>query len=735
MKRILVPLLILVLTVPQVSLRPFDEHVVYVSETVTYLVDANPLTGSSTVEYKSTITIRNKGQSRVEHRFTQRIIGVNASTLMLPREARLTQVSEDVCLAEWVVQVDPGTKIFEVSGRPLSLPIEFNASLRVNGAKPNYTSAYGVFFINSEEGDDVEWVIRLRNTNPVLLNPSTNTSSKPPLFVSISITLPEKYFENITFIPPVNMTSPIEKDSASWLFILREDAEINVKAVVEGFDDWGTIPLTPITISFSPIEESVMESMRSQMVSLNMSMVMMDMILSPLSNLTGLTSLMKDTLGNLSYGLKTTGNQTVMMSDALRAIGSGLGSAVSQLSKAALLLSTIMENISRVDFNQMRQWITLSNQTAEEILDQTYDMIVESENDLLEINNTLTTLRNNLTDPYQIALVDSAIARINILYSRLKNVEDQLESAKSYLNPVFEDLILFLNTLEEYRSNILSMGSNVSSGVSALSQVSSALYDVSSALKLIGEANIMMGENLTSVTPMLENATSGLENVQSSLNENMTSLRKAYDELSMFLMLMEYEGNRTSLMAPELQNEGSIVFQPVLTYEENLLKLNALFFSNDTRIGVRSVKVGYAGSFEGILLNGSRYFSDPSLIGIRVTDGSVTIESFRFYDKGNVLTIWSGQDVNLLFSRDSEITVDVDYSVASSLGERIETLSYSIIQPTFGKAVNITVKPGETPHPLETGLTIIVILLFAVSIIIVIVLVYALRRKEEIVVA
>ncbi|MEM2981186.1 MAG: hypothetical protein QW385_07495 [Thermoproteota archaeon] len=735
MRRILALLMILVLTVPQVGLTSYGEPLVSVSETVTYLVDVNPLTGSSTVEYKSTITVRNEGQSRVEHRFTQRITGVNASTLVLPREARLMQVSEDICLVEWLVQANPGTKIFEVSGRPLFLPIVFNASLRVNGAKPNYTSAYGAFFISSKEGDAVEWAIRLRNNNPVLLNPSTNTSSKPPLFISVSITLPEKYFEKIVFTPPVNMTSPFEKDSASWLFILQEDAEINVKAVVKGFDDWGTIPLTPITISFSPMEESVMESMRSQMVSLNMSMVMMNMILSPLSNLTGLISLMKDMLGNLSYGLKTTGNQTVVMSDALRAISSGLGSAVSQLSKAASLLSSITGNLSQVNFSQLQQELASFRQTAEEILDWTYGIVIESENDLLEINNTLTTLRNGLTDPDQIALVDSAIARVNLLYSRLKYVESQLESASSQLDPVFESLILLLNTLEEYRLSILAMGSGLSAGVSALSQVSSALYDLSSALKLIGEANIMMGENVTSIIPMLENATSGLENVQASLNENMTSLRKAYDELSMFLMLMEYKENRTRLLAPELQNGGSIFFQPVLTDEGGLLKLNALVFSNDTRIGVRSVKIGYTGSFEGIVLNGSRYFSDPSLTGMRVSGGSVIIEPFRFYDKGNVLTIWSGQDVNLLFSKDSEITVDVDYSIASNLGDRSEALSYSIIQPTLGKAVNITVKPGETTPPLKTGLTIIVILLSAASIIVVIVLVYALRRKEEIIVA
>jgi len=734
-KRALALLLILVLAVPQVGLKPSNESKVSVSETVTYIVDANPLTGNSTAEYKSTITVRNEGESTVEHRFTQRIIGVDASTLVLPREARLTRVSEDVCLVEWVVQADPGTKIFEVSGKPLSLPVEFNASLKVNGVKPNYTSAYGVFFINSKEGDVVEWKVRLRNTNHVLLNPLTNISSKPPLFISVSITLPGKYFGSIVFNPPVNMTSPLEKDSASWLFILREDAEINVKAVVEGFDDWGTIPLTPITISFSPMEESVMESMRSQMVSLNASIVMMNMILTPLNNLTGLTGLMKDMLGNLSYGLKTTGNQIVMMSDALRAISSGLGSAVSQLSQAASLISTIMENISMVDFNQLRQGLELSRQVAEKILNQTYSLIVESENDLLEVNNTLTTLRNDLTDPDQIALVDSAIARINILYSRLKTVESQLESAKSKLDPVFESLMLFLNTLEEYRSSILAMGSGLSSGISALSQVSSALYDISLALKLIGEANTMMGENVTSVIPMLENATSGLKDVQNSLSENMTSLRKAYDELSMFLMLMEYKENRTRLLAPELQNVGNIVFQPVLTNEENLVRLNALVFINDTRIGVRSVKVGYTGSLEGIVLNGSKYLSDPSIIGIRVSGGSVTIEPFRFYDEGNVLTIWNGQNVSLLFSSGSEITVDVDYSIASSLGERSETLSYSIMQPTFGKAVNITVKPGETTPPLKTGLTVIVILLSAVSIILIIVLVYMLRRKEEVIIA
>ncbi len=250
MRRVSAVFLTLILMLAAVD-PVFPEEQVYVSESIAYFVDLNPLTGNSTLEFKSTITVKNNGQSRVEHRFTQRIFGADASTLVLPGEAKLSEASEDFCLVEWVVQADPGTKIFEVSGKPLQLPLMVEASLRINGAVPNYTSAYGVFFVRSKEGDAAEWVIRLRNNKPVLLDPFTNVSSKPPMFVSISITIPSKYFRNIVFNPPANMTSPREKDSASWILILREEAEIRAEAVVDGFDDWGTIPLTTISISGS----------------------------------------------------------------------------------------------------------------------------------------------------------------------------------------------------------------------------------------------------------------------------------------------------------------------------------------------------------------------------------------------------------------------------------------------------------------------------------------------------
>jgi hypothetical protein len=734
MKRVQAVFLILMLMIPIVMKANPEETQVSVSESLTYLLDLNPLTGDSTVEFKSTVTVKNIGQSTVPYRFTQRLFKVNVSTLVLPPEARIQQDSGDFCVVEWVVQANPGTSVFEVSGKPLWLPLKVEASLRINGAVPNYTSAYGVFFVRSEEGDSAEWVVRLKNNNPVLLDPLTNTSSKPPVFVSVTINIPQRYFGKIVYNPPVNMTSPLEKDSVSWMLILREEAEIRAEAVVEGFDDWGTIPLTTISISSSPMGESVKKSVLSQLNELNMTMRMMNMILTPISNLTSFTSLMTGMLGNLSSVLETTGNQTVMISKALKAVSFGLSSAASQLSGVTSLLSIVAENVSKVDFNRLRQGLNSSRQSAGLILNETYRMIVDAEQSLLEINNTLTTLRENLTDPSQISLLENATRRITSLYNRLSIVESYFESAGPQLNTLFESLGSFINMLEEYGSSIVKMSSGLGSGLSALSQASSALAEMSSALKLIGEANMMMGGNLTSITPMLENATSGLESVQKSLNENVTSLRNVYDELSLFLRLIEYGEARTSLLAPDVQNRRNIVFQPELA-EEDFLRLNGLFFTNETRIGVRRVEVSYNGSFEGVLLNGSRYVANLDQMGIRLSGNRVIIEPFRFYDEGNILTLWNGQEVNLLFSKGSEIRVEVDYSIASSLGEKSEALSYSIIQPTFGKSVAITVKPGGSTTHLKTGLNIIMIALSVGSIIIVILLLYALRRKEEVIVS
>jgi hypothetical protein len=734
MKRVQAVFLILMLMIPIVMKANPEETQVSVSESLTYLLDLNPLTGDSTVEFKSTVTVKNIGQSTVPYRFTQRLFKVNVSTLVLPPEARIQQDSGDFCVVEWVVQANPGTSVFEVSGKPLWLPLKVEASLRINGAVPNYTSAYGVFFVRSEEGDSAEWVVRLKNNNPVLLDPLTNTSSKPPVFVSVTINIPQRYFGKIVYNPPVNMTSPLEKDSVSWMLILREEAEIRAEAVVEGFDDWGTIPLTTISISSSPMGESVKKSVLSQLNELNMTMRMMNMILTPISNLTSFTSLMTGMLGNLSSVLETTGNQTVMISKALKAVSLGLSSAASQLSGVTSLLSIVAENVSKVDFNRLRQRLNSSRQSAGLILNETYRMIVDAEQSLLEINNTLTTLRENLTDPSQISLLENATRRITSLYNRLSIVESYFESAGPQLNTLFESLGSFINMLEEYGSSIVKMSSGLGSGLSALSQASSALAEMSSALKLIGEANMMMGGNLTSITPMLENATSGLESVQKSLNENVTSLRNVYDELSLFLRLIEYGEARTSLLAPDVQNRRNIVFQPELA-EEDFLRLNGLFFTNETRIGVRRVEVSYNGSFEGVLLNGSRYVANLDQMGIRLSGNRVIIEPFRFYDEGNILTLWNGQEVNLLFSKGSEIRVEVDYSIASSLGEKSEALSYSIIQPTFGKSVAITVKPGGSTTHLKTGLNIIMIALSVGSIIIVILLLYAFRRKEEVIVS
>ncbi|MGQ9690121.1 MAG: hypothetical protein ACUVQY_02405, partial [Thermoproteota archaeon] len=282
------------------------------------------------------------------------------------------------------------------------------------------------------------------------------------------------------------------------------------------------------------------------------------------------------------------------------------------------------------------------------------------------------------------------------------------------------------------RSEIIKMGSGFDAGISALSQVSSALSEISSALRLLGEANMMMGGNVTSAIQMVENATHGLKDVQRGLGENLTAIRNAYDELSLLLRLMEHESNRMYLLAPELQHEDEVAFRLELETKEGLLELSKVILENDTVVGVRSIKVIHEGIFKGIIINGSKYASDPSKLGISITGNSIVIEQFRFHDKGNVLTLWNGQELKLLFAEDSEIRVEVDYSLVRDLGQRSEALSYSIIQPTFGKAVSITVKPSEETAPPKSGLNVVTVILILVSIAIVVMILYKLRRREEI---
>ncbi|MEM2276421.1 MAG: hypothetical protein QXU43_04970, partial [Thermoproteota archaeon] len=143
MRRFLSLLLIVILLMPKTLLILPNGQKISVSELFTYIAEINPLTGSYTLEYKSTITVENDGESVAEHRFTQRLFRVDASTLELPKEARLIGYSGDFCLVEWIVQANPGANIFEIRGKPLWAPISIDVDTRVNGVKPAYSSAYG----------------------------------------------------------------------------------------------------------------------------------------------------------------------------------------------------------------------------------------------------------------------------------------------------------------------------------------------------------------------------------------------------------------------------------------------------------------------------------------------------------------------------------------------------------------------------------------------------------------
>jgi len=168
--------------------------------------------------------------------------------------------------------------------------------------------------------------------------------------------------------------------------------------------------------------------------------------------------------------------------------------------------------------------------------------------------------------------------------------------------------------------------------------------------------------------------------------------------------------------------------------DEECLRLDSIMFDNDTRIGVRTVKVYYNGTFKGVLLKNSTVAQSLVDLGIEVSDGSVAITQFRTHSRGNVLTLWNGQELSLLFSNNPEITVVVDYSILENLGEKSEALSYSVVQPTLGKGLSIIVKPGGETQPLKTSLNMLTIVLLAASIAVVTVLLYAFRRKREIII-
>ncbi|MGQ9478754.1 MAG: hypothetical protein ACUVQ0_01870 [Thermoproteota archaeon] len=732
MNRLFAAILILLLTVPLVATVPIDESEVSLEESTIYIIELNPLTQTSKVEYKSTVTVKNPRASSIEYRFIQRLFHVDPSTLDLPNEASILRVYGEICMIQWVVETGPGTSILEVRGKPKWLPLEINASLRINGLRPNYTSAYGTFFASAWEGDVVEWILRLRNNYTSLLDSLTNISAKPPLFVSISMSMPRKYFRNIVFNPPVNTTNPLDKDSVSWVLILKDEAEIRVNATVDSFDDWNTVPLPPISISFSPMEDSVKESVRSQIAYLNMSIGMMEAMLLPLGNMTGFMDMFNTMLNNLSNSLSSMGNQTLLISDSLKTMSNGLSYAVSGLSKAASILLQVAKDVSKIDFAMLAEQLNASRQIATKALNQTLKILSGLKGDLLRVNDTLTSLRNNLTDPDQIALVDDAVSTVTRIYNNVDTLENQLKSAGSQVDAVFESLKSFLNVLKEYGSSIVKMSSSVNQGLSALSGVSSALSEISEALRLMGNAGIMMGENMSSIAPVLENTTTMLKSIRNSLCENITGLRKSYNELSAFLRLMDYRGNMTALFAPEPMEHNQTVFRP---FEEgDDLVLSGLFF-NGSKIGVRSIRVIYSGAFKGVFVNNSIEYSDPAQLGLSVSNDSITLWQFRFHEDGNILKIWNGQDAKLVFSNGSKIIgIDVDYSAAENLFVRSESLEYTVLQPTLGKSFKIPGRPVETPHALKTGLDITVILLSVTSLIAIIVLIYVLHRREVIII-
>lgn len=670
-----------------------DQSMISLKGESIYSLQLDPISGQQAESFSYSLTAENPGMNSTSHviKLTFHDIGFDSVRISSP-SVKVLSSTDLGKVSEWTLLLNcaPGKSTYEITARPTQLPFVAVQNLLVNGLAPNVTNIGAYRFITIKRGDQLDWTVKILNSNWG----KSNGSWRIPIPLMVMVAIDTRYFEVMDTIPKPNSTR--SSGEHQWTILVKDSVEMRLKVRVSKLSEWGIATLSPIVISYvSDLYGPFASSMKARALSLNATADFLEGIWRSVNSSAAIIAGLAEYLKVLSSAMNATGRATDEIGKSLIMISRQVNNTATTLDQLRFSLDSLMKEASTERINAtirlVRDSIYLQKVELQFILDsQSEEMEL-----LLELNSTLTALLNSSTDPQQRTQILTSIAIVGRIYDqnseRNQRVGEMIESLDT-----IDGILAQLNatdvqkTLQSYSDSLAEM----QKGVVAMS---AALSKAGEGLKSIGAFDRNSSNVLSNMSSMLFASVNNSVDFTLEISKKAADLRLAAAELRFDAITMQAETEKLRYLSPE-----------AIAVNERVLRLIAW---NSTGLAELLPTTGDRPSFvKYVVLNSSSAFEfwnftslDKSIVknivslGAWTIGGSVCIPIFSPLSKNNVTFTWGGTThAQLVIRKGFEALI----FYRDSLGNQTEVSTVTLLQPDLAAKVSpVVIGPGGPSQP------------------------------------
>ncbi|MEM3636093.1 MAG: hypothetical protein QW260_01285 [Thermoproteota archaeon] len=457
----------------------------------------------------------------------------------------------NLTIVDLMVSAPSGDSTVEIKAKPTVSPIGVNCALLVNSRIPKLSYFKNYEFLSLNVNDSIGWNITI--TNNEASNSYLSNLKIPVLF---SAELNSQFLEVKDITPQPN--SSTSEGTYSWTLIVSNTTTISINARVKNFSDWGTISLSPYTLSYSSYQlDKAKDALLNANKSLSDYLNFLNSSYYSVNSSLSIFTEFKNKLDLLANSLSLEG-------ETLQLIGKNLTSAAKNLDNTILDLDVVISSVSTaasfLSTPQVGYFISDLPELLQEARNSLQSISSSQASDilqLLELNQTLSYVYYYTTNS---SLKQSVLNSINIVNGLIRNARQRqsiLNNTLNFLSQVnAEDL---KNTLSTVRNQVLKLSSSLSSMKNNILSFKSSLVTLGNSLVKAGEMNIEQSNIIKNATRNLE---AQINTTQSQLNELMNKINdveKNLENVRNEIKSLDNKQKELIYISPEILDENYIV--------------------------------------------------------------------------------------------------------------------------------------------------------------------------------
>ncbi|MEM3808696.1 MAG: hypothetical protein QW342_02025 [Thermoproteota archaeon] len=456
----------------------------------------------------------------------------------------------NLTIVDLMVSAPSGDSTVEIKAKPTVSPIGVNCALLVNSRIPKLSYFKNYEFLSLNVNDSIGWNITI--TNNEASNSYLSNLKIPVLF---SAELNSQFLEVKDITPQPN--SSTSEGTYSWTLIVSNTTTISINARVKNFSDWGTISLSPYTLSYSSYQlDKAKDALLNANKSLSDYLNFLNSSYYSVNSSLSIFTEFKNKLDLLANSLSLEG-------ETLQLIGKNLTSAAKNLDNTILDLDVVISSVSTaasfLSTPQVGYFISDLPELLQEARNSLQSISSSQASDilqLLELNQTLSYVYYYTTNS---SLKQSVLNSINIVNGLIRNARQRqsiLNNTLNFLSQVnAEDL---KNTLSTVRNQVLKLSSSLSSMKNNILSFKSSLVTLGNSLVKAGEMNIEQSNIIKNATRNLE---AQINTTQSQLNELMNKINdveKNLENVRNEIKSLDNKQKELIYISPEILDENYI---------------------------------------------------------------------------------------------------------------------------------------------------------------------------------